>query len=45
MRCFVVSHLDLPEDYFQPYLEAGWCIVLFDGLDEVADTRERGAPE
>ncbi|MBI1923196.1 HEAT repeat domain-containing protein, partial [Candidatus Poribacteria bacterium] len=34
--------LDLPDDYFQPYLEAGRCIVLFDGLDEVADIRERG---
>ena len=33
--------LDLPDEYFRPYLEAGRCIVLFDGLDEVASVRQR----
>ena len=34
--------MDLPDDYFTSYLEKGECIVLFDGLDEVADVTQRG---
>ena len=34
--------LDLPDGYFLLYLEQGRCIVLFDGLDEVASVRQRG---
>ena len=33
--------LDLPDGYFLPYLEAGRCIVLFDGLDEIVSIRQR----
>ena len=34
--------LDLSDEYFRPYLESGRCIVLFDGLDEVANIKQRG---
>ncbi len=34
--------LEMPDGYFYPYLEAGRCIVLFDGLDEVANIKQRG---
>jgi HEAT repeat protein len=32
---------ELPDNYFMPYLEAGRCIVLFDGLDEVGNVNQR----
>ena len=33
--------LKLPADFFLRQLEAGHCLLLFDGLDEVADSDER----
>ncbi|MBI3757831.1 MAG: HEAT repeat domain-containing protein [Deltaproteobacteria bacterium] len=35
------AYLNLPEDFFSRQLEAGHCIVLFDGLDEVIDPLKR----
>ena len=32
---------EFPDDFFRQHLQAGRCIVLFDGLDEVADNDER----
>ena len=38
----VAPYLLLPEDFFFRQLRARHCIVLFDGLDEVADPIQRG---
>src|SRR5262249_7779529 len=37
----IAPHLSLPEDFFHERLAHGRCIVLLDGLDEVADPRKR----
>lgn len=37
----IAPHLSLPEDFFHERLAHGRCIVLLDGLDEVADPRQR----
>lgn len=34
-------HLKLPQDFFSRALDAHRCVVLLDGLDEVADTLQR----
>ena len=38
----VAPYLKLPDDFFSRQLDAHNCIVLFDGLDEVADPVKRG---
>ncbi|MEM7536495.1 MAG: SUMF1/EgtB/PvdO family nonheme iron enzyme [Chloroflexota bacterium] len=38
---FAGWNLDLPDDFFTHHLASGRCLVLFDGLDEVADIAER----
>jgi HEAT repeat protein len=37
----IAPHLSLPDDFFGRQLDAGDCIVLLDGLDEVADPLKR----
>jgi predicted NACHT family NTPase len=37
----VASHLNLPVEFFTHYLESSKCIVLLDGLDEVAEPLKR----
>ena len=37
----IAPHLDLSADFFSRQLEDGHCVVLFDGLDEVADPYKR----
>lgn len=37
----IAPHLSLPDDFFSGPLDAGKCIVLLDGLDEVADPAKR----
>jgi hypothetical protein len=37
----IAPHLQLPDDFFRARLTHGKCIVLLDGLDEVADPRQR----
>jgi len=34
-------NLDLPDDFFDHHLDAGRCLILLDGLDEVADYTDR----
>lgn len=36
-RSLVNERINLPSDFFDPYLTEGEAVVLFDGLDEVAD--------
>lgn len=38
----IARHLNLPHDFFSRQLDAHDCIMLFDGLDEVADPLKRG---
>jgi len=38
----IAPHLNLPDDFFSRQLEAGKCIVLLDGLDEITDPSKRG---
>ena len=38
----VAPYLKLPDDFFSRQLNARNCIVLFDGLDEIADPIKRG---
>ena len=38
----IARHLNLPDDFCSRQLNAHDCIVLFDGLDEVADPLKRG---
>ena len=38
----VAPYLSLPDDFFSRQLDVHNCIVLFDGLDEVADPVKRG---
>ena len=37
----IAPHLNLPDDFFSRQLEAGKCIVMLDGLDEIADPSKR----
>ncbi len=37
----VAPHLNLPDDFFRRALEGRRCLVLLDGLDEVADVEKR----
>ena len=37
----LASHLSLPDDFFQERLTHGQCLVLLDGLDEVAEPHQR----
>lgn len=37
----LAQHLHLPDDFFRERLAQGKCIVLLDGLDEVADLQRR----
>ncbi|MCI0565425.1 MAG: NACHT domain-containing protein, partial [Nitrososphaera sp.] len=37
----MAPHLQLPDDFFSRQLDTGNCIVLLDGLDEVADPLKR----
>ena len=34
---FQAQAINLPEDFFDPYLEKGLAVLLLDGMDEVAD--------
>ena len=38
---YPMGTLDLPADFFENLLESGGCLLLFDGLDEVADQQAR----
>lgn len=40
---FKEYELELPSDFFKKRLEQGHCLLLFDGLDEVADRDQRAA--
>ncbi|HSN77226.1 MAG TPA: SUMF1/EgtB/PvdO family nonheme iron enzyme [Anaerolineae bacterium] len=40
-ECYRGWNLDLPGDFFTHHLDAGRCLVMLDGLDEVADFDER----
>ncbi len=37
----IAPHLHLPDDFFRARLTHGKCVVLLDGLDEVADPHQR----